>query len=192
MRIIAAFQCYYFPDFYEFTNQPAFGPGSSQYIVLSMRYACIHYNDGHNGRDGVSNHQPHHYLLNRLFGRRSKKTSKLCVTGLCVGNLPGTGEFRAQMASNAENVSIWWRHYVNQARDRENCLVFLSEWPRRMPPDQGCVSHLWIIMEFNFIIPIDFSVYLHFNPVACSYDYENCALIKLSRICQVLLERLYI
>ena len=23
---------------------------------------------------------------------------------------PGTGEFPAQMASNAENVSIWWRH----------------------------------------------------------------------------------
>ena len=40
-----------------------------------------------------------------------KKTSKLRVTGLCVGNSPGTGEFPAQMASNAENVSIWWRHH---------------------------------------------------------------------------------
>ena len=46
-----------------------------------------------------------------LFRRRSKKTSKLCVTGLCVGNSPWTGEFPAQMASNAENVSIWWRHH---------------------------------------------------------------------------------
>ena len=27
----------------------------------------------HNGRDGVSNRQPHHCLLNRLFRRRSKK-----------------------------------------------------------------------------------------------------------------------
>ena len=43
--------------------------------------------------------------------RRSKKTSKLCVTGLCVGNSPVTGEFPAQRASNAENVSIWWRHH---------------------------------------------------------------------------------
>ena len=42
---------------------------------------------------------------------RSKKTSKLCVTGLCVGKSPVTGEFPAQKASNAENVSIWWRHY---------------------------------------------------------------------------------
>ena len=66
----------------------------------------------HNGHDNVSNHQPHHCLLNRIFGCRSKKTSKLRVTGVCVGNSPGTGEFPAQMASNAENVSIWWRHHV--------------------------------------------------------------------------------
>ena len=36
----------------------------------------------HNEHDGVSNHQPCDCLLNRLFGRRSKKTSKLRVTGL--------------------------------------------------------------------------------------------------------------
>ena len=66
----------------------------------------------HNGRYSVSNHQPHDYLLNRLFRRRSKKTSKLRATGLCAVNSPGTGEFPAQMASNAEN-SIWWRHHGN-------------------------------------------------------------------------------
>ena len=67
----------------------------------------------HNGRDGVSNHQPPDCLLNRLFRRRSKKTSKPRLTGLCVGNSPGTSEFPAQMASNAENVSIWWRRHVS-------------------------------------------------------------------------------
>ena len=65
----------------------------------------------HNGRDCVSNHQPRDCLLNRLFRGRSKKTSQLHVTGLCAGNSPGTGEFSAQMASNAENASIWWRHH---------------------------------------------------------------------------------
>ena len=65
----------------------------------------------HNGRDGVSNHQPQHCLLNRLFGRRSKKTSKLRVTGLSAGNSPVTGDFPTQTASSAENVSIWWRHH---------------------------------------------------------------------------------
>ena len=37
-----------------------------------------------------------------------RKISKLRVTG----NSPGTGEFPAQMASNAENISSWWRHHV--------------------------------------------------------------------------------
>ena len=66
----------------------------------------------HNGHDGISNHQPHHCLLNHLFRRRSNKTSKLGVTGLCGGNSLGTGEFPTQMASNAENGSIWWCHHV--------------------------------------------------------------------------------
>ena len=76
----------------------------------------------HNKCDGVSNHRRLDCLPNRLFGCRSKKTSKLRVTGLCEGNSPGTGEFPAspgtgespaQMASNAENVSIWWRHHLD-------------------------------------------------------------------------------
>ena len=66
----------------------------------------------HNGRDSVWNHQPHDCFLNRLFRRRSQKTSKVSVTGLCAGNSPGTGELPAQMASNAENISIWWCHHV--------------------------------------------------------------------------------
>ena len=37
----------------------------------------------HNGRDSVSNNQSHDCLLNRFFRRRSKKTSKLRLTGLC-------------------------------------------------------------------------------------------------------------
>ena len=64
-----------------------------------------------NERDGITNHQPYGCLLNRLFGRRSKKTSKLRVTGLCEWNSSVTGEFPAQMASNPANVSIWWRHH---------------------------------------------------------------------------------
>ena len=65
----------------------------------------------HNELAGVSNHQPHDCLFDRLFTRRSKKTSKLRVTGLCVGNSPVTAEFPAQRASKAENVSICWRHH---------------------------------------------------------------------------------
>ena len=61
----------------------------SGHIIFTLKWR-------HNERDGVSKHQPHDCFLNRLFRRRSKKTSKLCVTGLCAGNSPVTGEFPAQ------------------------------------------------------------------------------------------------
>ena len=72
-------------------------------------YTTLHWR--HNECNGVLNHQLHDCLLNLLFRRRSKKTSNLRVTGLCEGNSPVIDEFPAQRASNAENVSIWWRHY---------------------------------------------------------------------------------
>ena len=46
-----------------------------------------------------------------VYSDADKKNLKLRVTGLCVVNSPVTGEFPAQMASNAEKVSIWWRHH---------------------------------------------------------------------------------
>ena len=77
----------------------------------------------HNEIASVSNHQPYDCLLNRLFTRRSKKTSKLRVTGLCVRNSPTTGEFPAQRASKAENVSIWLRHHAG------GCFTTFDELP---------------------------------------------------------------
>ena len=100
--------------------------------VNRRHHACTSLQWRHNGGNGVSNHQLHHCLLNRSFRRRSKKTSKLRVTGLCAGNSPGTGEFPAQMASNTENVSIWWRHDVDGDFDKfmkcaqMNRLVFIQ------------------------------------------------------------------
>ena len=85
---------------------------STLYVSLQWR---------HNERDGVSNHQPRDCLLKCLFRYRSKKTSKLHVTGLCEGNSLVTGEFPTQRASNAETVSIWWRHH-----DRYFCFLGVS------------------------------------------------------------------
>ena len=81
----------------------------------------------HNGRDGVSIHQPHDCLLNRLFRPTLKKTSNPRVTGLCEGNSPVTGEFPTQMASNAEIVSIWWRHHV-LIKGVERLYQFTWKW----------------------------------------------------------------
>ena len=53
----------------------------------------------HNGRDGVSNHQPHDCLHSRVFRRRSKAMLHQSSA--------------SQKVSNAENVSIQWCHRVN-------------------------------------------------------------------------------
>ena len=54
----------------------------------------------HNEHDGVSNHRRLNCLPIHLF---RQKISKLSVTSPCEGNPPVT--------CDAENVSIWWRHY---------------------------------------------------------------------------------
>ena len=63
------------------------------------------------GHDGVSMHHPPYCSLNHLFRRRSKRTPKLRVTGLFAWTSPLADEFPAQMASNAENVFIWWCYH---------------------------------------------------------------------------------
>ena len=80
--------------------------------------------------NGVSNHQRYDCLLNCLFRCRSKKTSKLRITGLCEENSQDNGVFPAQRASNTENVFIWWRHHVT--------TKFLLPFP-----DPDCSCHVW-------------------------------------------------
>ena len=101
------------------------------YAIKSLRWR-------HNGCDSVSNHQPRECLLRRLIRHTSKKTPKLRVTGLCAGNSPVTGEFPAQLASNAETVSIWWRHHVLGIVMIKNKIGFHSlqciQWLYRIMP----------------------------------------------------------
>ena len=78
----------------------------------------------HNEHDGVSSPRRLHCLLNRLFRRRSKKTPRLRVSGLCEGNSPVAGELSAQRASNAENVSIRWRH--NERSPLTFCFITMT------------------------------------------------------------------
>ena len=79
-------------------------------LADAVTYKTVHYSDVITNT--ISNHQRLECILNRLFRPTSKKMTKLYVTALCEGNSAVTGEFPSQMASNAENVSIWWRHNV--------------------------------------------------------------------------------
>ena len=104
----------------------------------------------HNEHNGVSNQQLYDSLLNSLFMRRSKKTSKLRVTGLCEGNSPVTAEFSAQRASNGENVSFWWRLH-------EICMVRMKH--KRLK------SHLLLrpFLHGLTLIPAWISNYFHYK-----------------------------
>ena len=81
----------------------------------------------HNDRDGVSNHRRLYSLLNRLFRRTSKKTSRLRTTGLCEGNPPVTDDgFPSQRASNLEMVPIDDVIMYHQCREMiENADIIL-------------------------------------------------------------------
>ena len=82
-------------------------------------------------------------------GTEQRKHQKLRVTGLCKENSPVTGEFPAQKVSNAENVSIWWRHrdagdnnnpYVQNSR--KECevsrILDIAHWTLDIP-----ISNVW-------------------------------------------------
>ena len=65
-----------------------------------------------NGRDSVRLKSPASRLFTESFIQTQIKENMKAPRHLpFAGNLPGTGEFPAQLASNAENVSIWWRHH---------------------------------------------------------------------------------
>ena len=124
------------------------------YIWLGNILQCRH-----NGRDSASNHQTHDCLHSSLFKCRSKKTSKLRVTGLCVGNSPVTGEFPAQMASNAEKsyhlmTSSWWRLLPD--RFHMVCSFTFTRWIDLRNHKKYLYSLLTTSMvQFWRVVPVD-------------------------------------
>ena len=130
-------------------NIPVLAPDGLNSLGTHICTFALHWR--HNGHDSVSNNQPHHCLLNRLFRRTSNKTSRLRVTGLCAGNSPETGEFPVQMASNAENVSIWWRHHGT-----EYSLVYVMVCLFGVKPVHEATVTFWLKTESrhdaNFVV----------------------------------------
>ena len=80
---------------------------SCQYTFASYSLLCYHRNFMSNfyqqtffWTSTIQRNHPHHCLLNRLLRRRSKKTWKLHVTGLCAGISPVTGKCFHLMTSS--------------------------------------------------------------------------------------------
>ena len=88
----------------------------------------------------------------------------LHITSLCAGNSPGTGEFPAQMASKAENVSIWWRHHVGDVSPLNSLRISLlhqGQWWRgsslskMVMPGKSCFL-MGQFMMLNTIYKLEF------------------------------------
>ena len=67
----------------------------------------------------------------------------LHIPGLYAGNLPVTDEFPAQRVSNAENVSIWWRHY-------EVDILKLTESVMNKGTDTFKMRYIWMDKWKNY------------------------------------------
>ena len=109
------------------------------------------------------------------FMHRSKKTSKLRVTGLCERNSPLSSEFPAQSASTAENVSIWWRYHAMIMPQESKGRAIKMEWKKI----QEKVSFLTSIHKLfskqrmvEFILP-SHSTAADVYPSEASSDYTS-------------------
>ena len=111
----------------------------------------------HNDHDGVSNHQLHGCLLNVLFGSQIKENTKAPRHWPLCGEFTSPGEFPAQRATNAENISIWWRHQKNPnsipTKKRHQC----SWW--KITNSVSISMHVnewrWIVFYYSLCIWID-------------------------------------
>ena len=98
------------------------------------------------------------------------------VTGLCAGNSPGTGEFPGQMASNAENVSIWWRHHVSMIQ-YHLCGQHVIRNDHKNPPSKSplvqSVITLLVDMVIVYCAEIKYIYFIRYvTGVACIPDVQ--------------------
>ena len=117
----------------------------------------------HKERDGVSNHRRLNFLLNHLFSRRSKKTSKLFVTGFCGGihRWPVNSPHKVHV-TQIGNQWVWSMvikliicQCTVSSLDRvmAYCLFATSalyEWILSTGPNEANCIEIWIISIFCF------------------------------------------
>ena len=81
-----------------------------------------------------------------------KRISKLYVTGLCEGISPVTGEFPTQMASNAEIVSIRWRHHEMQIAHQDELQAYINSRMNVFNESSNCYSALNLLRRWRLQI----------------------------------------
>ena len=82
----------------------------------------------HNGRDGVSDHQPYDCSLNCIFKEQIKENSQSAASQASVREIHRWPVNSLTKTSNAKNVSIWWRHHVNGKYFRKPLYPAPARW----------------------------------------------------------------
>ena len=100
-------------------------------MVLTIWYTLIHYSDVIMGAMAYQITSLTIVYWTIYSGADRRKHQSSAVLALSAGNSPVTGEFPTQRASNAESVSIWWRHhdmhwFLLSTRKDFNCLCTQS------------------------------------------------------------------
>ena len=134
-------------------------------LALCVKPLSLHWR--HNDHDIVSNHQPHDCLLNRLFRRRSNKTSKIRVTGHCAGNSPGPVNSPHKWPVTRkmfpfDDVIMWW----NRDMPDRNIAANQQLWHKLCRQDESvfwtrnisitCAMSVWRLTKkcnINFQVP---------------------------------------
>ena len=121
-----------------------------QHMVSTTCLLCKPLQWCRNAHDGVSNHQFHDCLLNRLFRADQRKHQSSASLAFCEGNSLGTGEFPEQRSSNAENVFIMitssWVIHMNRLTSVVSGLfdasvVLLPVSTDRLTVNNTCCHH---------------------------------------------------
>ena len=127
----------------------------------------------HNERDGVSNHRCLDGIFKPLFRPRSKKTSKLHVTGLCEGNPAATCEFPSQRARNAETSGDLWIPLTKDQKRGKCFHLMTSSWYNVF----GFIAVDFICLHYFIVLKMDIYgnnfVYLHVCWFTCMCVHEH-------------------
>ena len=91
---------------------PSITGDTASVFIISVIW--FHYNDVTMSAMASQSTNPTIVYSSVYRGTDRKKPSKAPRRGFCAGSSPVSCEVPAQRASNAENVSIWWRHHVYQ------------------------------------------------------------------------------
>ena len=92
-------------------------------------------------------------VYSTVYSGADQRKHKVSATGLWAVNSLVTGEFPAQIASNAENISNWWRHHVLFRNGDWKCLHILLDGNDDPLRESWILTGGWLSLIAKFIGP---------------------------------------